>query len=281
MQQISLNRGTPFRKAIIRCLTEVECRLIGNPRDRSATGGDKKAPRRRLLIAVFLIGIVGWGEKVGFNIIGAVEAGTSIRSTSVSVSKFSNAPQQKSPLAYGIGLGFCDRKSGFGSERDAPSIWQNPNSLLSYRTGHRINAGGFVNSPINVPKCDFGSDETEYCIGVADIYYGESNSDRMIRQNGINLKLAHDDSWPMGRSKFVIGQPQLSLTGAPETIGRKPESAGKNGDGEGSYSRPKFWRLLTQPFYARNYDAFASGAVIVICTFLIAITAAAWTTRRN
>jgi len=73
----------------------------------------------------------------------------------------------------------------------------------------------------------------------------------------------------------------LPFSRTPEFVGRVPKRAGENCDGERSEGRPKFWRLFTQPFYARDYDAFASGAVIVVATFLLAVTAAAWATRRE
>ena len=73
----------------------------------------------------------------------------------------------------------------------------------------------------------------------------------------------------------------LPLARVPKLVSGNPESPGENGDENGRKSRPKIWGLLTQPFYARDYNTFASGAVIVFISFLVAVSAGAWATRGN
>jgi hypothetical protein len=75
--------------------------------------------------------------------------------------------------------------------------------------------------------------------------------------------------------------PDLLFARSPKFVGGKPESAGEDGDKQGGNSGPKFWRIIAQPFYASDYDAFARGAVIVFISLFAAATAAAWTTRRD
>jgi len=67
----------------------------------------------------------------------------------------------------------------------------------------------------------------------------------------------------------------------PEFFARAPQRPGEQGHGESSKRSPSFWRTVTQPFHARDYDSFANGAIIVIGVFLIAITAASASARRN
>lgn len=67
----------------------------------------------------------------------------------------------------------------------------------------------------------------------------------------------------------------------PHFFARPPQGPSEDRDSEGGDSRPSLWRTLIQQFYARDYDAFANGAVIIIGVFLIAVTAAAYSARRD
>jgi hypothetical protein len=71
----------------------------------------------------------------------------------------------------------------------------------------------------------------------------------------------------------------LTFASVPKLVGGAPQSQSEESDGNGSKRRPDFWGHLNQPFCARNYDAFANGAIVLIGAFLIAVGATVFAAR--
>lgn len=175
-------------------------------------GGRGRRPKAFALVLIFLIEIYGFGEKVGVNVVGPVEAGTPIRPALVGISKLSDTSEQHSILVYRVGLGFGNGESGLGCERHAPTVWQNSDPLVSYGPLHRINSWSFINLPITIPESDFGRKKTECCVRIAGIDDRKCYSDWAVWYNRVDLELAHNDHGPMGSEKFV----SRSVDGAPQ-----------------------------------------------------------------
>jgi hypothetical protein len=67
----------------------------------------------------------------------------------------------------------------------------------------------------------------------------------------------------------------------PHFFAGQPKSHSKGGNGNGSEGRPDFRLDITQQFYARDYDAFTRGAIILFGAIVIILMVAIRATWGN
>jgi hypothetical protein len=84
-----------------------------------------------------------------------------------------------------------------------------------------------------------------------------------------------------GPNELVPRSANCSVGSAQHTLGGQPECQSESSNRNRGERRPNFWLNIPQQFYARDYDAFARGAIIVVGGIFIILFAAVFATRRD